>query len=107
MVPGTPLTVTTGPGGTIALTWSASCASGDTDYAIYEGALGSYYSHASLMCTTSGSTGAAFVPGAGSTYYLVVPTNGGVEGSYGFDSAGTAIPAAAAACLPSAAPTCP
>ncbi len=107
IVPGIPLMVETAPAGAIALTWSDSCAAGDTDYAIYEGTLGSYYSHTALMCTTSGGTSITFIPSPGSTYYLIVPTNGSVEGAPGFDSAGMEIPAGASQCLPSAAPTCP
>ena len=107
LVPGAPLMVMTGPGGTIELTWGDSCAAGDTDFAVYQGTLGTYYSHASFMCTTSGSTSVNFLPSSGSKYYLVVPTNGTVEGSYGFNSAGVEIPAGVSPCHPSASPTCP
>ncbi|MFQ5701895.1 MAG: M23 family metallopeptidase, partial [Acidobacteriota bacterium] len=43
---GAPLTVSTGAGGNINLSWSGTCLGSETDYAIYEGVIGDYYSHA-------------------------------------------------------------
>ena len=86
-VPGTPLTVGKGIGGAIDLYWSPSCLASDVDYGVYEGTLGDFTSHVSRICATSGTTTATIVPGAGSMYYLVVPHNGSVGGSYGRDGA--------------------
>ena len=105
-VPGTPLTVTHSAGSDIMLSWDPSCA-GDTDYEIHEGTIGSYYSHNSLFCSTGGATTMTFTPSAGGTYYLVVPTNGVDDGSYGLDSVGSQRPPAGKACLPQTIVVCP
>jgi len=99
-LPGTPLTVTRAAGGDLTLTWGPSCSAGDSDYAVYEGELGSFTSHTSVLCSTGGATTATIAPGAGNRYYLVVPNNGLREGSYGVRSSGSQRPAAIAACLP-------
>ncbi len=108
-VPGVPLSVQTAPGGDIRLTWGAACIPSGTDYAVYEGVIGSWYSHASRLCTTGGSTAAVLSPGSGSRYYLVVPVNGMFEGSYGRTSSGLQRPVGGAACVPQklATPICP
>jgi len=98
-LPGTPLTVTPAAGSDLTLTWGASCTAGDSDYAIYEGALGSFTSHTAVLCSTWGATTATFTPTAGNRYYLVVPNNGLREGSYGVHSSGAQRPAGLAACL--------
>jgi hypothetical protein len=59
----------------------------DTDSEIYEGILGNVTSHVPVFCTTGGMTTRTIAPGAGSRYYLVVPTNGAGEGSYGLNGA--------------------
>jgi len=69
----------------ITLTWDVSCLLTDTDFAIYEGTIGEYYSHESRYCSTGNLTTKTFTPLAGSTYYLVVPLNPTREGSYGTD----------------------
>jgi len=51
----------------------------DTDYEIYEGQVGSYYSHGLKLCSTGGASGAIVFPAAGNTYYLVVPANATAE----------------------------
>jgi hypothetical protein len=94
-------------GGRIALDWSPSCAAGDGDYAVYEGALGAFASHRPVLCTTGGATSATITPAAGATYYLVVPDNGVREGGYGTDGAGVARPRSSLPCLPSEALACP
>ena len=104
---GTALQVTRSGGADINLTWGPSCLAADTDYGIYEGSLGAFYSHTSRFCSTDGATTTTFTPNAGSTYYLVVPRNASWEGSYGTDSAGVERPPAAAACLPQLIGTCP
>ena len=94
-----PLTLARGSGGTVLLSWGPSCLFTDEDYEVYEGALGSFASHAPRLCSTNGATSASLNPAAGNTYYLVVPHNGFREGSYGRTSAGTERPAGGSACL--------
>jgi hypothetical protein len=84
----------------VVLTWDRSCASTDTDYAVYEGTLGgSFNSHEPRVCTTGGATTAPLTPQPGDRYFLVVPRNAESEGSYGVATGGER-PAASAACLP-------
>ena len=91
-------------GGNLAFSWNApsGCIVPATvrDYAVYEGALGAWYSHnTALACTTAGALNATLTPAAASAYYLVVPNNGAFEGNYGPAYAG-AIPVSTAACRP-------
>ncbi len=106
IVSGTPLGVTHAPGGDITLTWSESCIPTDRDYAIYEGTLGNYASHASRFCSTGGARGFTFTPAAHDAYYLVVPSAGGFEGSYGLGSDGSQRPQATGACFPQTIGSC-
>ncbi len=78
------------------LTWGASCGAATTNYEIYQGTLpiGGTYSHTMLNCSLGNVTAATVTPGAGSTYYLLVPRSASQEGSYGKNSAGAQIPAA-------------
>lgn len=86
--------------GELTLTWDDSCARSGTDYAVYEGTLGSFASHSWLECGTSGATSATVAPVASNAYYLIVPQEGGTEGSYGVDSGGTERAVGVASCLP-------
>lgn len=95
-----------GSGGSLALSWSASCAPGDTDYEVYEGSLGAFTSHVPKLCSTSGATGAVLSPAAGNRYYLVVPRDAFSEGSYGRRSGGAERPSSPAACRPQVAGAC-
>ena len=107
--PGTQLTVAKGPGSSITLDWGASCQASDTNYGVYEGVLGLFAGHVPVTCATGGSTSSAFVPGAADRFYVVVPSNGSSEGSYGLDSSDVERATSAAACLPQnlGAPVCP
>ena len=95
-------------GSQIRITWSPGCSSGDEDYEIYEGKIGSWYSHNRVDCSDDlhdltedvGTT-------SGNRYYLVVPTNGNTEGSYGTDSGGTQRPQGAITCIAPQAIACP
>lgn len=87
-------------GASLSLSWSASCSASDTDYAVYEGTLGSFTTHQSVVCSTGGATSATIAPSPGDGYYLVVPRTASKEGSYGRRSGGTERPAAASACVP-------
>jgi hypothetical protein len=101
------LNLTKAAGGQITLNWGPSCAAGDTDYGVYEGTIGTWYSHGAVICTTAGATSATFSPAGGNRYYLVVPHGASVEGSYGRDDNGTERPTGAAACVPQVLTVCP
>lgn len=104
---GPPLWLSKSDGGAITLSWGSSCLDSDFDFAVYEGILGRFYSHASRLCSTSGEMSATLVPAEGNTYYLVVPRNDSREGSYGTDSSGNGRPPGAAACVPQLVAFCP
>jgi len=68
----------------ITVSWQVSCSDGALDYGIYEGKLGTWYSHTLATCIDAGAPlTEQLTPGAGSRYYLVVPHNVVTEGSYG------------------------
>jgi hypothetical protein len=100
------LTVTRNVTGQLELSWGVSCVSGDTDFAVYEGTLGNFTSHAPASCSTSGATAAVLQPGSGDTYYLVLAHNGTWEGSHGYRGDGTDRPRGASVCYPQAIGTC-
>ncbi len=107
IVPGVPLTVAKGILAGIVLEWGISCGD-DTDYEVYEGELvGEFTGHTARFCTTNGQTSKAFLPPGFSTYYLVVPTNGVVEGSYGTDSDGVEREPGTTTCVPQFFTECP
>jgi hypothetical protein len=105
-VAGSPLRVSRQPSGDLTLTWASSCSGADTDYEVYEGTLGNFTSHTPRLCTTSGSTTVTLTPGGDNTYYLVVPRNGVLEGSYGKNSGGAERPQGSNACHPQVLKTC-
>jgi hypothetical protein len=92
--------------GNIRLTWEPSCSPSDLDYAVYDGPLASFAAKAPLLCSTAGATVASFAPPAGDVFFLVVPHNGVIEGSYGLDSDGLERPPSPAACFPQAVSGC-
>src|SRR5262249_848638 len=104
--PGAPLTLTKS-GSDVTLTWGASFFASDTDYEIYEGTLGSFSSHAPRTCTTGGSLTATITPISGDRYFLVVPSNGTSEGSYGLQSGGGERPQGDPACFSRMIGSCP
>ncbi|MCP3981763.1 MAG: hypothetical protein GY716_20875 [bacterium] len=95
------------PGGDILLSWSSSCLSSDDDYAAYRGTLGQWGLHDPIVCSTGGSTAVALTPQAGDAYFVVVPSNGYREGSYGRDGAGLLRQVSPSACLPQSVEACP
>jgi hypothetical protein len=103
---GVPLTVERGASDAVVLAWGASCATADSDYAVYEGALGSFTTHARRTCTTAGARTWTLSPLAGDRYFLVVPVHADREGSYGTSGAGVERPQAGDACVPQAFATC-
>ena len=80
----------------------------DIDYGIYQGTIGTWYDHQPVteLCMAGGLS-ATFAPGPGSHYYLIVPTNGPSEGSYGVNSASTERPASTAPCTVQVLGSCP
>jgi hypothetical protein len=86
----------------ITLLWSGSCLASDDDYAVYEGHLGDFYTHEWVYCSTGGELAITFAPDPGNRYFLVVPTNGSYEGSYGEGR-----PPGTPACLPQWVTACP
>ncbi len=82
----------------LILTWGASCGAATTDYAVYEGAIGSWYSHLPGTCTSSGTLSVNYAPAPGNRYFLVVPNNASAEGIYGHASSGAPIPVSTSAC---------
>ncbi len=96
-VPGAPLLVQHAPGGDLILAWGGSCGAA-SDYAVYEGVLGSFTTHVPRACSTGGATAITLTPDADSAYYLVVPIGDPSEGSYGQRSDATERPPSAIAC---------
>jgi hypothetical protein len=94
------LRVTKAAGGQITLSWGSACLGTATDYEVYEGALGSFGSDASLFCSTAGATTKTFAPAAGSRFYLLVPRTASIEGSYGEGPGATERPQGSNACFP-------
>jgi hypothetical protein len=82
---------TTGPivlakdGGDVLIRCAASCSRGATGYGVYQGTIGSWYSHAPVagLCQATCPGEIRLTPSSASSYYLVVPNRPGVEGSYG------------------------
>jgi hypothetical protein len=74
--------------GDLTITWEPSCSVGGIDARIYEGTIGSWYSHQAIVCNDTGLDFTEEVtPSGDNMYYLVVPLSATAEGSYGFDSA--------------------
>ena len=102
---GSPLTLSKVLGGDVELSWGSTC-TGQRDYAIYEGSIGTYYDHNQLVCTTGAQTSITIEPSDGDRYYLVVPHSDHREGSYGLDGAGEERPPGARVCLPQSIAAC-
>lgn len=85
--------------GEIQLDWMPSCAGSDSDYAVFVGTLGNFVSHTPDTCSTGGALTRNLAPPGDALYFLVVPTNGLREGSYGKRSDGSERPLGAAICL--------
>jgi hypothetical protein len=97
------------PDGDVRLSWSPSCRTADTDYGVYEGELGNPGGLAPVACSTAGGTTWDLSPGFDGTFFLVVPTDGVSEGSYGDDGTGAERMPSPLACGAQllAAPVCP
>ena len=106
-VPGMPLMLGKSSTGDLDLSWGHSCQPSDSDYAVYEGLLGSFTSHAPRLCSTGGATSVTLTPASDSLYYLVVPLSpAGAEGSYGTASDGNQRPPSATSCQPQVFTSC-
>ena len=100
------LTMIKGAGASVTLNWLPSCSVADNNYEVYEGSIGTWYSHVPVNCLTGG-TSATFDAAAGNRYYLVVPRNATTEGSYGRNSSSVERPVGTSVCLPQSVGTCP
>ncbi len=85
-------------GNELMLSWTASCAVTDTNYAIYRATIPNFTSYSPLDCSTGGDTFATIPAPSGSVFYLIVPNNGVREGSYGSATSGER-PASAIECF--------
>ena len=103
---GTPLLINRVPNGSLRLSWGASCAPADVDYGVYSGTLDDFNASVPVQCSTGGSRLVVIPPPNGSAFFLVVPHNTVIEGSYGLDSGGIERPASAAACYTQSIGTC-
>ena len=97
---GTPLLLDRVLGGALELTWGESCAPADVDYAVYSGTFDDFSSYSPLECSTDGMTKLVMPPPEETVFFLVVPHNTVIEGSYGFESDEIDRQASAAACHP-------
>ncbi len=107
LVAGPPLTLDR-DGDLITLSWGASCAPEDDDFAIYEGTLGDFGSHEPVACSTAGATTQTVSAAAGPlrSYFLVAPRRTWIQGSLGQSSDGQPRHAGPSPCLPLLAEVC-
>lgn len=87
--------------GLLDFSWNQSCGVNTTNYEVYEGSIGDFYSHQPLpsYCGVASTSVSGVEPNSGSEYYLVVPASASEEGSYGLSSSGTERPPATTPCL--------
>lgn len=103
ITPGQPMLLSRSADGSLSFTWGAACVPADSDYAVYEGALGRPFTrHVPLACSTASIASVAAAPAGGSTYYLVAAHDAFFEGSPGTDSAGNLRSSGPSPCLPMA-----
>jgi hypothetical protein len=103
------LRVAKNPGNLVTLDWAGSCSAADNDYSVYEGVLGNFTSHAPVpgLCSTVGLKTATFSQSATDSYYLVVPSDGATEGSYGADDLTGERPVSGTPCAAQILGSCP
>ena len=94
-------------GSNLVLSWGESCIVDDTDYAIYQGQIGSFGLHTPVVCSTGGATSFSTPSPLGHAYFLVTAQNGFVGGSYGKRSDGGQRSQGSPACLPRFFTECP
>ncbi len=90
----------------LVLKWEPSCLANDSDYEIYEGAIGNFSSTTPRRCTTGHTTTSVIPAAPGNRFYLVVPRNSSHEGSYGENSQHQERLPSTSACLPPAPLSC-
>jgi hypothetical protein len=82
--------------GNIVISWAPSCSSGAEEYGIFEGTIGSWYTHKDIFCNDVDGLPYSedFAPTTATTnyYYLVVPHDFVDEGAYGLDYDPTRVP---------------
>ena len=83
--------------GSLDLAWGASCSPSSPTYAVYEGAIGSWYSHEARVCSIA-ALFTTLAPFGGNRYYLVAPVAGTFTGSLGTSSAGAELPDGSPSC---------
>lgn len=101
---GTPLRLASAGGGALTLTWGASCSTGASEYAVYEGSLASLragsWDHLADTCAAGLDRSHTLTPGIGDRYFLVAPRAPTAEGRLGRSSSGALRPQAASPCAP-------
>jgi hypothetical protein len=99
--PGTVFTLTVARSvaqpGSLDLAWGASCSPGTPTYAVYEGSIGTWYSHEARLCSVA-ALFATLSPFGGDRYYLVAPVAGIFTGSLGTGVSGTERPDGNSSC---------
>ncbi len=86
----------------LVLSWQASCGASVQNYAIYEGQIGSWYSHSRIDCSDAGADlTEEITPNDGDRYYVVVPLDANDEGSYGRATLTGERPTGISTCKPS------
>lgn len=87
-------------GSNIVATWGppgGTCS--PTDYAIYQGTIGNWYSHNTVITCSAGTDFTeTFATPAGDVYFLIVPISATEEGSYGTNSNSQERPVSANRC---------
>jgi hypothetical protein len=83
--------------GSLDLAWGASCSASGPTYAVYEGAIGTWYSHEARLCSVA-ALFATLSPFGGNRYYLVAPVAGSFTGSLGSGPAGAERPDGSSSC---------
>jgi len=100
-----PLVVSHNPGvpGNLDFSWGAACGANASHYGLYEGTLGDFAGHVSMLCGLTGTTATNQAPLPDNTYYLVVPYSfaDSEEGSYGAGASGAERPRGSNPCQPS------
>jgi len=102
--PGTVATLVIGKDGVslgdLDLSWGASCAASGPDYAVHEGQLGVWFSHAPLRCSSGHALSLTITPSGGDRYYLVAPVTVDYTGSLGTTASGAERPDGDPSCTP-------
>ncbi|RMG48704.1 MAG: hypothetical protein D6718_01285 [Acidobacteria bacterium] len=96
------VTVARTPAGDLELSWQADCGGG-TAYGLYRGDLRAGIGSAAPepgLCSVSGTSAVLPAGPNPADFFLVVPNDGGFEGSFGPDSSGTERPHPDSACYP-------